>query len=159
MLVVKWNPVWELSSLRFKRQDRRLPSPLVFVIALLMIFSRTISPLLCIVFNLCTIPLITCSQCWEGNKLGILTLSTTLVHSLMNKINASWSLHLSPKVALEMMLYVIDDISSVRLIVDPVFIEIYLINFDNSSSRIDWNDFARLALNNSNVHIFFIFLQ
>jgi hypothetical protein len=42
----------------------------------------------------------------------------------------------------------------VRLIVDPVLREIYLINFDTSSSLIDWNDLTRLALKSSNVHIF-----
>jgi hypothetical protein len=42
----------------------------------------------------------------------------------------------------------------ISLIADPVFIEIYLISFDTSSSRIDWNDLTRLALKSSNVHIF-----
>ncbi|KAF8376745.1 hypothetical protein HHK36_031585 [Tetracentron sinense] len=62
------------------------------------------------------------------------------IASLIIDMNASWSLHFLPNAALEVMPLVIEKISVLRLINDPIDEEMDWTRFDTSSSLTERND-------------------
>lgn len=151
---------WIFKKVSTRSSASNLPLLVVMLsLCSLTIFWSILSTLSCSFSSLLLIPVTWSTHFTEGKTSAAQKPVASSAISVTAPMNESWSLHFFPKSRSCYNGNVTEDISSLRLIVDPECEAILLMTFDTSSSLINWKDLTRLALRSSVAHSFRTCLQ